>query len=143
MPKLVVDSERCTGCSSCMLACSFVHEESCSLSRSRIRIERDEERAISEPRVCVQCEELYCIEVCPVKALARDEATEAIKWDGERCVHCHLCGEACPYGGIQFIDGDELLVCDLCRGDPVCVKVCKLPGAIKYEGGENDGRASA
>jgi Fe-S-cluster-containing hydrogenase component 2 len=135
MPKLFIMSERCTGCNSCSLACSFVHEGYCSLVRSRILIDRDEERAIYKPRVCIQCEEVPCIEACPAGALAQDESTGAIKWDGERCVHCHLCEEACPYGGIHFVEGDKLLICDLCGGDPLCAKICKFPGAISYEGG--------
>lgn len=134
MPKLIVDPEKCTGCNSCMLACSFAHEGYFSFSKSRIQIKKDEEKAVSDPRVCAQCEEVYCIEICPVGALSQDETTGVIKWDGERCTHCHLCEAACPYGGITF-DGetDNLLICDLCGGDPACVKVCKLPQAIRYE----------
>lgn len=143
MPKLIIESERCTGCNSCMLVCSFTHEGYCSLARSRIWIAKDEERAVSEPQVCIQCEEIHCIEVCPVEALSQDEIRGVLKWDGERCTHCHLCAEACPYGGIQFDRMDELLICDLCRGDPACVKVCRLPGAIKYERGESHGRTSS
>jgi Fe-S-cluster-containing hydrogenase component 2 len=39
---------------------------------------------------------------------------------------------ACPVGGIN-IDPvtDTAFKCDLCNGDPECVKVCD-PGAIKY-----------
>jgi len=133
MPKLIIDPEKCTGCNSCVLACSFAHEGYFSFSKSRIQIKKDEERAVSDPKVCVQCEEIYCIEVCPVDALSRDRTMGVIKWDRERCIHCHLCEAACPYGGIHFDKADELLICDLCGGDPACVRVCKFPGAIRYE----------
>lgn len=133
MHRIIVDPEKCTGCNSCMLACSFAHDGYFSLARSRIQIDRNEERAIYNPRVCTQCPRPYCIEVCPVSALSTDETTGAIRWDGARCIHCHLCEAACPYGGIHFDKGDELLVCDLCGGNPACVQACHFPGAIKYE----------
>lgn len=97
-------------------------------------MEKDEENASSDPRVCIQCENAPCIEVCPTDALCRNEIRGVIECKEERCVQCHLCAEACPYGGIRFEEGsDRLLICDLCGGDPACVKVCRFPQAIRYE----------
>lgn len=133
MPKLIVDPERCTGCNSCILACSFAHEGYFSLSEARIQIDKNEGNAQFDPRVCIQCDDIYCVKICPTDALSRDENLGIIKWNGQRCIHCHLCEKVCPYGGIHFNSDDKLLVCDLCGGDPECIKVCKFPEAIKYE----------
>jgi anaerobic carbon-monoxide dehydrogenase iron sulfur subunit len=134
MPRLVIKPDKCTGCNSCMLACSFAHEGYFSFSKSRIQIKKNEEIAVSNPKVCTQCPNPICTEVCPVAALSQNTTTGLIRWNGGRCIHCHLCEAACPYGGIIFErQTDDLLVCDLCGGDPACVKACELPGAIRYE----------
>jgi Fe-S-cluster-containing hydrogenase component 2 len=51
----------------------------------------------------------------------------------EACTGCRACVEACPYG-VMFFDEDEnfALKCDLCGGDPECVKNCAM-GAIVLE----------
>jgi Fe-S-cluster-containing dehydrogenase component len=46
--------------------------------------------------------------------------------DRERCTGCGVCVERCP-GSIPFLhpkDG-KAVICDLCGGDPECVKVCQ------------------
>lgn len=132
--RLLVEEERCTGCTSCVLTCSFAKEGFFSFSRSRIRILRDQEFADFRPRVCVQCAEAHCISACPVGALSRDGATGAIVLDERACIGCRKCVEACPYGGVAFDEEREKpLICDLCGGEPACVEVCRFPEAIRYQ----------
>jgi carbon-monoxide dehydrogenase iron sulfur subunit len=64
-PRLVVQPENCTGCKSCMLACSFAHTNAFSYRDSRIRVVKDESRGQSTPLVCRQCEDAPCIEASP------------------------------------------------------------------------------
>jgi Fe-S-cluster-containing hydrogenase component 2 len=41
------------------------------------------------------------------------------------CFGCNECLNACPFGAIRLDpEGMELVVCDLCQGDPECVKWC-------------------
>jgi len=131
--KLVVDADHCTGCGSCMLACSLAKEGKFSLSLSRIQVTRNEEIAEFTPKVCVQCREQSCIAACPVSALSFNEATGAIQLNREVCTGCQQCVSACPYGGVHFDKGQNLpLICDLCGGSPACVDACQLPQAISY-----------
>ena len=128
---LHIEPERCTGCTSCVLTCSFEHEGSFSLNRSRIRVEREEEEATFTPRVCIQCPERFCIEACPVGALSIHGVTGAIVVDEGTCTGCQECAVACPYGGIHIDDDCKVpLVCDLCGGNPRCPEVCKMPQAL-------------
>jgi len=123
--------DRCTGCTSCVLTCSFEHDGSFSLNRSRIRVEREEEQAVFTPQVCIQCPERFCIEACPVGALSIHEVTGAIAVDGGTCTGCQKCAVACPHGGIHFDNGCKVpLVCDLCGGNPRCIEVCQMPQAL-------------
>lgn len=133
MKRLKVIPERCTGCESCVLSCSFVHEGFFNLDFSRVLVDRDTEHAQFTPRVCVQCAEHPCVEVCPVGALSVEPTTGAIQLAEERCVGCRRCVDACPYGGVCFHEERGLpLICNLCGGDPECVKACQMPKALEF-----------
>ena len=133
MKHLIIDPIRCTGCNSCALTCSFVSEGFFDLSKSRIRVQKNAERAEATPKVCIQCEEAPCISACPVQALSRDRATGAIHVDDTLCTGCRACIAACPYDGVGFDEDSQLpLICNLCDGDPECVKHCQFAQAIRY-----------
>ena len=52
--------------------------------------------------------------------------------DTELCIGCGVCMTACPLGGISLNTGAGYSVkCDLCGGDPLCVKFCGYE-AIEY-----------
>ena len=52
--------------------------------------------------------------------------------DPERCAGCKMCLLACPYGAIRFdARGRVARKCDLCGGDPQCVKFC-ISGALQF-----------
>ncbi len=62
---------------------------------------------------------------CPAAALGKDDATGVIAWDGTKCVNCLLCTAGCAYGGIVHnAHAGHVVKCDLCAGDPACVKAC-------------------
>ena len=131
--RLQIDATRCTGCNSCVLTCSQIHEGAFSLAMSRVTIASDPIAGTYEPRVCVQCEEAPCIESCPTNALSKDPDSGAIVLSPEACTGCRNCVKACPYGGVGFdSSAGKPLICDLCGGDPQCVAVCSLPHAITY-----------
>jgi Fe-S-cluster-containing hydrogenase component 2 len=49
----------------------------------------------------------------------------------DRCIGCRLCAVLCPYNAVTTLH-DEIIKCDQCEGDPVCVKYCST-GAIQYQ----------
>ena len=81
------------------------------------------------PHFCVQCEDYPCVEACPIEALSIDSKTGAVLVHKEECTGCGQCVEACP-GRVPHIHPKEnfILICDLCDGDPQCVKVCQEGG---------------
>lgn len=81
------------------------------------------------PHLCVQCDDYPCVESCPVDALSVDEKTTSVLVDREKCTGCGICVKACP-GNVPFLHpGDnKATICDLCRGKPECVKVCREAG---------------
>jgi Fe-S-cluster-containing dehydrogenase component len=70
--------------------------------------------------------------VCPAGAISRSEATGALEIDQERCVGCKMCLMACPFGAPVVLPATgKMTKCDLCQGDPECVKFCP-EGALEY-----------
>lgn len=122
---LVVDPERCTGCRLCEVVCSLRHEKAINPYRSRIRVVKWEGAGIYIPMVCQHCENPVCEAVCPMNALSRDPATGAMIINYDRCVGCKMCVLACPIGGASVdIKTRRVIKCDLCNGDPQCVRFC-------------------
>ncbi|HHV13994.1 MAG TPA: 4Fe-4S dicluster domain-containing protein [Clostridiales bacterium] len=115
----------CTGCRFCEVVCSFNKSQSCDPFTSRIRIKKDEVNGVEEPVVCRQCGDPKCAQACPTGALAKDEVSGIVVYDKAQCILCGLCVEACPWGAIWLDSRDDIILkCDLCGGDPACVKYC-------------------
>lgn len=141
MKVLKIEPDKCTGCQNCALACSLNKFGECNPHRAAIRVIKDPFERYEVPLVCVHCEEPVCLEICPQNAYTDSEGM--ICHDDSRCILCGMCAMFCPNLGINFT-GDELIKCDLCGGDPVCVKYCstnaieyieaeKLPVAARYK----------
>ncbi len=131
---LVIDPEKCTSCRLCELACSQRNDGTFRPTWSRIDVTIKVDEAFYFPRVCFQCEDSPCVDVCPTSALYRDEKTGAVVLEQSLCNECRMCEVGCPYGVIQCRDG-KARKCELCGGDPECVRFCS-PGALRYESGD-------
>ena len=81
------------------------------------------------PHLCAQCNDYPCVNSCPVGALSTSADTKAVLVDREKCTGCGACIRACP-GNVPFLHpgDDKAAICDLCGGDPECIKVCKEAG---------------
>ena len=131
---LVIHPERCTGCHSCEMACSLLHDGECNLMLSRIGIMKTNGGGTNEniPVVCQQCRDALCADVCVMGAISRQAETGALQVNEDLCVGCKTCVIACPLGGILYHYIKECAMkCDLCGGDPECVKSC-IYGALDF-----------
>ena len=126
---IVVDAAKCSGCSRCEVACSFFHSGKVGRAGARIKIVKMEQIGIDYPVVCQHCAERYCLK-CPEHAIEIGPLGQVII-SPTLCTACGLCETLCPIGAIELFE-DIPYVCDLCGGDPVCVKACTLD-AIRYE----------
>lgn len=125
---IVRDYIACTGCQRCEIACSMHHEGWMWPEASRIRVFMPFP-GVEVPHFCAQCDDYPCVEACPVDALSVDENTSAVIVDSEKCTSCGDCIKACP-GKVPFLhpETNKAVICDLCGGDPECVKVCQEAG---------------
>ncbi len=129
---LKIIPDKCTGCMQCELACAWVQTGLFQPSRSVIRVSVFDEEASYAPYTCVQCDEAWCMQACPVNAIATDPTTGAKVVLGEVCVGCHLCTIACPFGTVFTLPGtDKAAKCNLCGGSPACAASCPT-GAIEW-----------
>ena len=122
------DYAACSGCKRCELACSLHHEGWMWPEASRVRVFMPFPGCVV-PHLCSQCNDYPCVASCPVQALTVDEETKAVKVDKEKCISCGKCIKACP-GQVPTLHpvDNKALICDLCGGDPECVKVCEEAG---------------
>jgi len=128
---LVFYPDRCLGCRICETICAVEHAGMINPERSRIKVIKNDEKGLDAVGVCVQCKEAPCIASCSVDAILRNN-DYIINIDKELCALCGLCVEACPYGGISLDEqSGEFIICDLCGGNPACVKWCPT-NAIQY-----------
>ncbi len=132
MKKIKINISKCTGCNQCVLTCSFVKSGTFDPRQSRIRIVQWEDRCLSVPIMCQQCEDANCIAVCPTNALTHDPDTGVIVLDAVGCINCDACAVECTYQVMHMTTDGLPVTCDLCGGDPECVKVC-YPGALTFE----------
>jgi carbon-monoxide dehydrogenase iron sulfur subunit len=129
-----VNPDNCRSCRLCEMVCSLHHEQECSVTKSRIRILKDSEWAFDCPLLCIQCAEAPCVDHCSTGAIHRDEATGVVRVDAQSCVGCGDCIPACPVHGL-FLDEEKATIfkCDLCAGDPECVKWCPNKALVLKE----------
>ena len=129
MKKIIVYPEKCTGCRLCESICSLYNEKMNDLSRSRIRTLKKHSVGLSAPVVCLQCKKPPCLKACPVDAIKK-EPDGLVRVDEEQCIGCEACVSQCPFG-IMIALPEKVVKCELCGGDPQCVKYCAT-GAIEY-----------
>ena len=152
----LVDISKCIGCGSCVRACSqenhvpqhffrtwveryLVSPEHGAYIESpnggldgfqQVSTNVAPTKAFFVPKLCNHCTATPCIQVCPVGASYRTK-DGLILVDGERCIGCGYCVQACPYGS-RFINEETGTAekCTWCyhritKGlKPACVEVC-------------------
>ena len=134
MQKIIsVNPELCTACRICEVACSLANHGEINPAKSRIRINMFHEDFFFYPSVCNQCEDAWCVNICPNSALHKEPSTGAVVVDASRCVGCRMCIQACPFGTMGYDEEQGIAEkCDLCGGDPECVKHC-FYGALEFK----------
>ncbi len=142
-PAILIDTTRCTGCETCVVACKEANE----LGADRLRPGQEGVDGLSSTRFttilrrpgdnnvkqqCRHCLDPACVSVCLVGAMQKTPEGPVI-YDSELCMGCRYCLNACPYG-IPRYTWDEAVPyvrkCNLCYPrlkegkKPACVEAC-------------------
>ncbi len=98
--------------------------------------EKDVLRSYFVPKLCNQCENPPCVQVCPVRATFKTPEG-VILVDSTRCIGCRYCIQACPYGARYLHPVTHAAdKCTFCyhrttRGLlPACVEVCPTQARV-------------
>jgi len=153
----VMDLRKCIGCGSCVRACKMENDVPTGFFRTWVeRYQKGEEeharidspdgglygfpastagvegvsKAYYVPKMCNHCDETPCVQVCPFGASYKSPEG-IILVDGDRCMGCSYCVQACPYAS-RFIHPltHTASKCTWCyhrvsKGlKPACVQAC-------------------
>lgn len=126
---LTTNPTQCVGCRTCEIVCSLGHDGQCQPALSRIHTDYDPTKTLAKlavmADVCRQCNMADCYLACAYDALILDKKTGARIIDPTKCTGCGECMAACPWDMIVENKAKSTFSkCDLCGGDPQCVKYC-------------------
>jgi anaerobic dimethyl sulfoxide reductase subunit B (iron-sulfur subunit) len=84
---------------------------------------------------CMHCGEPACVAVCPAGAITKRDEDGVVLVNDKKCIGCHYCFFACPFGVPQY--DDTMKKCDMCQDrlaegkKPMCVATCPN-GALHF-----------
>ena len=138
------DSNACSGCKACEMACRDKHDlETGILWRRVYEIVggewKTDNNVVQQNLVayyismsCNHCLDPECVYACPTKAMQKSE-DGIVFIDADLCIGCKYCSWACPYDAPQYNAQTGLMTkCDFCldylqQGKaPSCVAACPM-----------------
>jgi len=155
---LLYDATKCIGCKSCSVACKEangltadgtefgggLYDAPTSLNertKSVIQLVRDEGQSAYVKKQCIHCVDPGCVTSCMLGAMSKDKVTGVVSWNGDTCIGCRYCQQACPFNVAKFEWSKALtpkiVKCELCKDrlakgqQPACAEVCPR-GAVIY-----------
>jgi len=138
------DSQSCTGCKACQVACKDKHSLPLGALWRRVYEVTGGGWTARGPAwlsdvfaynlsiSCNHCEQPACRDACPSGAIWK-RADGIVLIDENKCLGCGYCAWACPYGAPQYDEARGVMTkCTFCADEidqgkpPACVAACPL-----------------
>ena len=129
-----VELDKCVQCHACEVACKSFNDVDLNVKRRRVMQIWSggfpEVNTVGVSLSCMHCGQPACMEVCPAGAISKRAEDGIVVVDQDKCIGCHYCFFACPFGVPQYGDDGTMDKCNLClerleQGmEPSCVKTC-------------------
>jgi len=136
---MLIDTDRCTRCDDCVVACASGHNNNPRFNRHGYRYDH-----FMVANACMHCSDPVCMIDCPTGAIQRNPLEGQIMISDAMCIGCSSCANSCPYENIRMVqacDSDGLPLydketkqavlkatkCNLCidqLGGPACERAC-------------------
>ena len=128
---LYIDTQRCMGCRACETVCKLENDLPVGPRYTMVaEVETGEgstERLNFLPVPCQHCGDAPCVRACPTGALYK-RADGVVLVEQSRCIGCHECLMACPFGVPQFGANGRMQKCTMCvhRLDEGMLPACAM-----------------
>lgn len=144
----VFDINKCVGCHACMVACSIENNTNPPMNWREVfslnSLHHPDLPLYYFSLACNHCDDPLCLKSCPAKAYYKDEKTNAIIHEEEKCFGCKYCTWACPYDAPKFNSSTKLIEkCTFCNSrltddlKPACANLCPT-GALDFKAAEKE-----
>jgi len=129
------EADRCIKCWACEVACKQWHGIKAGTIKLRRVIEVSKGTFPNVNRTflslsCMHCAKAPCLAVCPAGAISKRIDDSIVVVDRSKCIGCHSCLDACPFGVPQYGEDGTMQKCDMCLErlengqEPICVATC-------------------
>ena len=134
-----VEADKCGECHACAVACKAVNNVELGVHWRRVHTvwggQFPKVTCDSISFSCMHCGSPACAAVCPTGAVKKRAEDGIVTVDQTKCIGCHACAIACPFGVPQYGKNGAMQKCNLCLDrltadqEPACAWTCPA-GAI-------------
>ena len=128
------ESNKCAECHACEVACKGANNVDLGVHWRKVSViwsgSFPNVSMTSISMSCMHCGKPACEAVCPTGAIHKREEDGIVVVDQSKCIGCHYCFFACPFGVPQYGDDGTMQKCEMCierleQGEnPACVNTC-------------------